>query len=89
MGLKWSTATVWNDRVTGLIFIMRSSMAVYFTFVFIGDLTPRGGGRAVIPLFPVMAYTKGAPFQASGIKKGRDLTNWGIWNKRDLCHFSL
>ena len=54
---------------------MRSSLAVYFTFVFIGDLTPRGGGRAVIPLFPVMAYTKGAPFQASGIKKGRDLTN--------------
>ena len=92
-------------------------MAVYFTFVFIGDLGPvymewgtpvwwgrfllfcvpqsvktketnptrpgsptpckqtlnplgRGGG-----LFPVMAYTKGAPFQASGIKKGRDLTN--------------
>ena len=47
-------------------------MAVYFTFVFIGDLTPRGGGMR---LFPVMAYTKGAPFQASGIKKGRDLTN--------------
>ena len=49
-------------------------MAVYFTFVFIGDSGPssRGGGGR---LFPVMAYTKGAPFQASGIKKGRDLTN--------------
>ena len=41
-------------------------MAVHFTFVFISDIIPRGrggGGR----LFPVMAYTKGAPFQASGI----------------------
>ena len=39
-------------------------MAVHFTFVFISDIIPRGGGGR---LFPVMAYTKGAPFQASGI----------------------
>ena len=65
MGWNLSTDTVWNDRVTGLIFIMRSSMAVHFTFVFISDIIPRGGGGG--RLFPVMAYTKGAHFQASGI----------------------
>ena len=41
-------------------------MAVHFTFVFISDIIPRGGGGGG-GLFPVMAYTKGAPFQASGI----------------------
>ena len=50
-------------------------MAVYFTFGFIGDSGPSSRGRGGGRLFPVMAYTKGAPFQASGIKKGRDLTN--------------
>ena len=28
MGLNWSTATVWNDRVTGLIF-MRGDLRQY------------------------------------------------------------
>ena len=43
-------------------------MAVHFTFVFISDIIPRGGGGGGGGgLLPVMANTKGAPFQASGI----------------------
>ena len=42
-------------------------MAVYFTFVFIGDLTPRGGGRAVIPCNGL--YKRGT-FSGFRYKKG-------------------
>ena len=48
-----------------------------------------------LPIEFMFAYTgrlrpKAVPvFQASGIWKGRDFTNWRIWKGSKICHFGL
>ena len=34
---------------------------------------------------PIMTYTGQSPFQAFGIKNGRNFTSWSIWQGREIC----
>ena len=48
-------------------------LPIEFRFAYTGRLRPKG-----VPVF-----------QASGIWKGRDFTNWSIWKGSKICHFGL
>ena len=66
MGLNWySYSLKWSRDWANIHYEVLFGCLFHFCFYrWLGALlSGRGGGR----LFPVMAYTKGTPFQASGI----------------------
>ena len=67
MGLNLSTENdlKWSGDWAYIHYEVRYGCSFHFCFYKWHNPPGRGGGGG--RLFPVMAYTKGAPFQASGI----------------------